>query len=163
MPDQLPEAVANEFLKRRASAAWPQQMYIQKLVYMAHGWNLAINGEPLVIEPPQAWDKGPVFRRIWDHVRDHGWRGNNCTLIDPATGREIMAHLTDSERQIIDHVWGRYGGHSGEHLSKMTHEPGTPWYRAYFNRSRNAYLDNNEIRTHYINLALAGREQQSKY
>ena len=151
------KAIVNEFLRRRKDTAWPQQMHIQKLAYIAHGWNLAINGEPLIDEQPQAWDNGPVFRSVWDHIRDFGYRGENNTLVDPVSREEIKTDLSPSEKQIIDAVWKRYGPISASKLSDMTHEPGTPWYTAYFGRHRNARLDNEEIREHYTQIAMAGR------
>lgn len=158
MPRYPAEAIANEFLRRRGSSAWPQQMLLQKLSYIAHGWNLAINGEPLIEEAPEAWDNGPVFRSIWNHIRDFGYRGPNCELTDPESGRPIAADLSPTERAVIDHVWKKYGRYSATELSDMTHEPGTPWYKAYFGRSRNAALRNDEIKEHYVALALAGRD-----
>lgn len=157
MPNHSAVAIANEFLRRRSDDGWPQQMLIQKLAYIANGWNLAINGEPLIRELPQAWDNGPVYRSIWDHIKNWGYRGPACTLTDPATGTVVEEPLTASEREIIDHVWRRYGNLSAVRLSEMTHEPNTPWYKAYFGRGRNALLQPDEIKAHYTELALAGR------
>ncbi|MGY8660934.1 Panacea domain-containing protein [Bradyrhizobium sp. UFLA05-109] len=157
MPNHSPVAIANEFLRRRASSGWPAQMQLQKLVYIAHGWNLAINGEPLVNSLPEAWDNGPVFREIWDHIRDFGYRGQHCALTDPFDNREISEELSSQEKAVIDHVWNKYRGFSGLALSKMTHEPGTPWYRAYFGGGQNTPLSNEHIKHHYVELALAGR------
>jgi uncharacterized phage-associated protein len=157
MPNHDPRAIANEFLRRRASDAWPQQLSIQKLTYIAHGWNLAINGRPLVSEAPQAWDNGPVFRSIWDHIKEYGYRGDSCTLVDPVSKSEIRAELAPAEKAVIDHVWAKYGSRTSSELSDMTHQPNTPWHKAYFGKNRNAPLDNEDIRRHYIELALAGR------
>jgi uncharacterized phage-associated protein len=160
MPNYDSRAIANEFLRRRASDAWPQQLVIQKLTYIAHGWNLAINGQPLVSDAPEAWDNGPVFRSIWDHIKEYGFSGAACTLVDPASKSEISASLTPQESAVIDHVWNKYGSRNSSDLSNMTHQVGTPWYKAYFGKRRNAKLDNSDIRNHYIELALAGRAQQ---
>ncbi|MFG1339815.1 Panacea domain-containing protein [Xanthobacter autotrophicus] len=157
MPNHSAAAIANEFLKLRNSDTWPQQMLLQKLAYIANGWNLAINGAPLVAEPAEAWDNGPVFRGLWDHIRDFGYRGPGCTLTDPTTGEVLKANLTDSERSIISHVWAKYGPMGAQALSKMTHEPGTPWSNTYFKGGRNSTLDNEDIKQHYTKLALAGR------
>jgi uncharacterized phage-associated protein len=120
MPNHDPRAIANEFLRRRASAAWPQQLSIQKLTYIAHGWNLAINDEPLVSETPEAWDNGPVFRAIWDHIKEYGYRGDFCTLVDPRSKEVISAHFSPEERAVIDHVWAKYGDFNSDELSDMT-------------------------------------------
>lgn len=66
-----PRAVANEFLEL-AGEIMPQ-IKLQKLVYIAHGWNLAIQNEPLVTGEFEAWDGGPVSRRLWNHIRDFGY------------------------------------------------------------------------------------------
>ncbi|MCA3645988.1 MAG: SocA family protein [Methylobacterium sp.] len=134
-------------------------MLIQKLAYIAHGWNLAINGQPLIAELPEAWDNGPVYREIWNHIRDNGYRGPNCTLVDPQNNSLITATLAESEKAVIDHVWNKYKNYSADDLSRMTHEPDTPWSRAYFERGRNASLSNQQIRDHYLSLAAAGRDQ----
>ena len=160
MPDHSARAIANEFLRRRASSAWPQQMLIQKLAYIAHGWNLAINGEPLIEEAAEAWDNGPVYRSVWDHIRDFGYGGPNCELTTPQTGRVISEELSASERSIIDAVWRKYAPRGASRLSQMTHKPDTPWAKAYFGHGRNSPLDNNEIREHYLKLAVAGRDAE---
>lgn len=136
-------------------------MLLHKLVYIAHGWNLAINGVPLIAERPEAWDNGPVYRSLWDHIRNFGYRGRHNTLVDPISGEEIRESLTDEEASVIQHVWRKYGKYSATELSKMTHEANTPWFKAYFSRGRNSSLNNEEIRAHYIKLALAGREQRT--
>jgi uncharacterized phage-associated protein len=157
VPHHSAIGIANEFLRLRADPSWPSQLFVQKLVYIAHGWNLAINNEPLVDEAPQAWDNGPVFRSIWNHIKTDWFTGENCTLVDPKTKQEISAPITEAEREIIHHVWRKYGSLSANELSKMTHQPGTPWFKAYFEHGRNSSLDNTSIKQHYIDLALAGR------
>ncbi|WP_291424251.1 Panacea domain-containing protein [Acidocella sp.] len=157
MPNHSPLAIANEFLKRHSGTAIPAQMQLQKLVYIAHGWNLAINGEPLVSEMPQAWDNGPVFRKIWNHIRDFGFGSKTKLLEDPINNKPIEEILSAEESGIIDHVWNKYGRYSGLELSRMTHEQNTPWTNTYFTRGQNASIPNDEIRDHYIQLAMAGR------
>jgi hypothetical protein len=66
-------AIANEFLelaKANGQALTPMQ--IQKLVYFAHGWNLAITGEPLIWERVEPWDYGPVVRNLYRNLREFG-------------------------------------------------------------------------------------------
>ncbi len=79
-------------------------------------------------------------------------------LADVASGHEYTVDLTDEERSVIDHVWSKYGEKNAKQLSDMTHEPNTPWSKAYFNRGRNSSLKDDEIQEHYTQLALAGRK-----
>lgn len=155
MPQYDARAIANEFLKLKDGPA--NQMWLQKLVYIAHGWNLAINREPLVEDRIEAWDGGPVLRVIWNHFRDLGRNGKD-SLLARADGVSFEAALSDSERAVIQHVWKRYGSYSGNELSMMTHQEGTPWSNAYFGRGRNAALDNVDIQQHFTELAIAGRK-----
>ena len=133
------------------------QMRLQKLVYLAHGWNLAINREPLVADRVEAWDGGPVFRTIWNHLRDFGHNAVDMLLGHPMTKERFSAPISQSEKAVIDHVWSRYGGYSGLELSQMTHQMGTPWTNTYFAKGRNSRIPDDEIQSHFVGLALAGR------
>jgi uncharacterized phage-associated protein len=150
-----PRALANEFL--RLGGGVMNQMKLQKLVYIANGWNLAINNEPLTDDLIEAWDGGPVFRAIWNHIRDFGHNAKGGLLGDPQ-GQAYRADLTQDEKSVLEHVWKRYGGYSGLELSRMTHQEGTPWSNAYFGRGRNTPLDQADIKQHFVELALAGRK-----
>ena len=149
-----PRAIANEFLKLNGNRGY-NQMWLQKLVYIAHGWNLAINDAPLVSGRIEAWDGGPVMRPIWDHIRDFGRNADG--LFGRTPEHTYEAELSDSEKAVIEHVWKRYGGYTGQQLSDMTHQEGTPWSNAYFGRGRNARLLDDDIKQHFTDLALAGR------
>lgn len=155
MPGYDPRAIANEFLK--LSGGKPiNQMWLQKLVYIAHGWNLAINKQPLVGGRIEAWDGGPVSRTIWNHFRDLG-RNTANRLLGTPDGVPYEAEVTGLEMAVLQHVWDRYGGYSGRELSEMTHQEGTPWSNAYFGRGRNAQILDGDILQHFTDLALAGR------
>lgn len=159
-------AIANEFMKLQGQETGLTQMQLQKLAYIAHGWNLAINGEPLIAEDVQAWDNGPVFRDLWQHVTKFG-SAFITKLISPSdwpnpfggkmSSDPYQAQLNDSERLVIEHVWKRYGRYGAFQLSRMTHQPGTPWFKAYFGKGKNSVIDPDDIRRHYTELAQAAR------
>ncbi len=156
MPNYDPRVIANEFIGLNGGPM--AQMKLQKLVYLAHGWNLAINNESLVSGRIEAWDGGPVMRLIWNHLRDFGYNAVG-SLLGASRDAPFEAELQEHEREVIRHVWRRYGLYSGAELSEMTHEPGTPWSNAYFGSGRNSALSQSDIRQHFIELALAGRQQ----
>lgn len=156
MPDHSAVAIANEFLRRRGRVG-VTQMWLQKMVYISQGWNLAVNGQPLVAEDVEAWDGGPVFRSIWNHIRDNGFDPSTRMLIGPFGGPPITEELSRSENDVIDHVWRKYNQFTGRELSVMTHRPGTPWTEAYMTSGQNATIPKARIRQHYLELAKAGR------
>lgn len=163
MPNQRPEAVANEFL-RKAGERGLTQLQLQKLVYIAHGWTLAYSGQPLTASEPEAWDRGPVYpelRNKISHVGSspitgavHENDGNPfAVLASEDRGPVISGNFDRIENQIIDLVWGRYGHLHGFTLSDLTHEAGTPWHKAYYTRGRNSAISNSEIHRHYYDMA----------
>lgn len=117
MPNYHPAAIANAFVDI-AGRPLPQ-MKMQKLTYIADGWNLAIADVPLVNAQPEAWDNGPVFRSIWNRIRDLG-----TTLtgkVRDYDGEVPEADLTQDEAAVIQHVWRKYGNKTALELSSMTH------------------------------------------
>ena len=155
MPRYSPLAIANEFLRRSRDTSLPGQMQLQKWIYNANGWNLAVNEEPLSAERPEAWDNGPVFRSVWDHIRDHGF-GNNGLLLD-SRGQQFHAPLEDEELEVVARTWRKYRDFSGNEMSRMSHQIGSPWYAAYFDEGRNSPLSNAGTRRYFRRLAAAGR------
>ena len=71
-------AIANFFLENHKSIS---PMKLQKLVYFAHGWNLAISNNPLIKEPIEAWDYGPVISTIYNEFKLFGGSNKNRLAI----------------------------------------------------------------------------------
>ncbi|MBW6522428.1 DUF4065 domain-containing protein [Sphingomonas sp. RHCKR47] len=158
--------IANEFLAQPGAIGSLTQMQLQKLTYLANGWNWAINGEQLISEPVEAWDYGPVYRDLYDHTKFFGKQplSRGVTPDDseaarvfgiPGGGRSpaYHAHLHPRERAVVEHVWRRYGRLSGAQLSSMTHQRGTPWFETYTKSGKSAPIDQGLIRRHYDDLA----------
>jgi len=133
--------VANEFLelaKRDGRQLTPMQL--QKLVYFAYGWYLAITGERLIDERVEAWQWGPVIPSLYSAFREYGSdpiddvpgelyfdgakiKVRKFPLVSDDPGRDTIA------RNVIRRVWEIYGKYSASQLSGMTHEPNSPWSR----------------------------------
>ena len=55
-------AIANYYIDKANVEDTPlDHLRLQKLVYLAHGWHLAIHGRPLIEESVEAWKYGPVI------------------------------------------------------------------------------------------------------
>ena len=156
-------AVANYFLelaeKEGDQSVTP--MKLQKLVYIAHGWHLAIYDRPLIKERVEAWDWGPVIRELYDAFKHFG--------SDPITGRGKVTKFTlypnsynldvpivdpvDTQTtSLLDEVWSVYKEYDGLELGRMTHIDGAPWSQAWRNRrkgDRNIAIDDTIIKEYY--------------
>ena len=119
--------VANEFLRIARDRGRPlTNMQLQKLVYIAHGYTLAILHEPLVRQNIEAWRYGPVIHDLYDALKKYG--SGFVTEFIPVNSRES---LHETHRVIIEAVEEAYSRFSGAQLSTMTHEAGTPWDKNY--------------------------------
>jgi uncharacterized phage-associated protein len=160
-------AIANEFLRKPGALRHLTQMQLLKLTYIAHGWNLAVNGEPLIREPVEAWNYGPVVRELYNHIRYNGTNPIQRLIEDtdnvaddffeaskPKTSTVYQEQLSVGENDVVERVWRRYGRHSGYSLSMLTHRPGTPWFETYFGTvGGTKVISNDLIREHYVELA----------
>lgn len=155
-------AIANEFLSRAHKAGRDMtHMQLQKLVYLAHGWNLAVNGDLLTRDDIEAWSYGPVIRRLYDALTKFGraaiprlirW-GEDTPFSSDDDGPAIEDFSTD-EKAVLDSVWDNYGSFPAFKLSALTHEPNTPWHAA-FQSGRNKVISPDSIKAYFVELANA--------
>lgn len=95
---------------------------LQKLLYYAQAWGLALNDEPLFEEDVEAWVHGPVVPSIYRKYRAHG----NRRL---STETAVSPRLSASQQRVLTSVWKSYGGLSAARLRNMTHRE-DPWVKA---------------------------------
>jgi uncharacterized phage-associated protein len=146
-------AVANQFLalaKQRGDALTPMQLL--KLVYIAHGWMLGLYGRPLIKDEIQAWQYGPVIRRLYDVVRQYRSQPVDVPIATVSSGP-----MDPQEQSVIEQAYKIYGSMSGPALSRLTHAAGTPWAQTYKPGAFGVVIPNDIIEDHYARLA---RERQ---
>lgn len=144
-------AVANEFLKLQSEdphSPGLDHMKLQKLVYYAHAWHLAIKGSPLFDDDIEAWPWGPVVRNLYIEFKDFKSKpisGRRAQILvkdedsDPSDWRVITPYPTSSdEKEFIRNVWESHKSFSGVQLSNATHANGEPW--AIVNKFKNGDL-----------------------
>lgn len=116
-------------------------MKLQKLIYLAHGLNLALYGERLIDSSIQAWKYGPVIPPLYYELRNYGASNINV----PITLRSADMFLEDSRESprpldkrtlnLLSQVWQEYGNKSAVRLSSLTHDKelpeGKPWYKTW--------------------------------
>jgi len=141
-------SVANEFL-RQAGDRPLSNMKLQKLVYIAHGYGLAILNKPLIKQPVEAWKYGPVVADLYHALRQYK-SGNVTEPINILPTEQ----LSETDRALINSVLNAYGRFSGTQLSSMTHKEGTPWQEVFQPGAsfHNEIIPDSLIKEHYIRL-----------
>lgn len=92
-----PLLVADYLVARSGGRLTPLQVI--KLTYIAHGYSLAINGEPLVDEAVEAWRHGPVVPSVYHRAkRCGGGRIGRLLYSEPAPARRTAPSLSASPR-----------------------------------------------------------------
>ena len=125
-------AIANFFLGRADQAS--QQltpMSLLKILYFAHAWHLAKYKEPLVAQPFEAWERGPVNRVVYEQVKKFG-KGvvsERLKVLDPRSVTFVDANcdLTDDLKTFLGNIFSYYSQYHAFELSDITHASGTPW------------------------------------
>jgi uncharacterized phage-associated protein len=103
------------------------QMHLQELVYIAHGWCLAITRQPLTGDRPEALKHGPDYRRLSDALVSWG-----IDPIIPASDRDFpRTDLDPAERELLVRIYAEYGVLKTSQLATLTRDAGTPWEYVY--------------------------------
>lgn len=150
---ERPVAIANFFIKKAMDEGVEMSlMKLIKLVYIAHGWYLGINGDSLLPESVQAWTYGPVVPSIYHEFKKYGDNKINALEFDIETGTYPMVQ-NEELKSFLNKIWQVYGKMNGLELSSLTHQRGTPWDIVWnVNKGKNqksAFIPNNIIMEHY--------------
>ena len=118
--------VADYFLARvdQEEGELISNLKLQKLLYYAQGFYLALNGEPLFGEAIEAWTHGPVVPEIYRQYKGHG-----AEAIPRPEGFDV-AQYNEAIRDFLDEVYSVFGQFSAWKLREMTHDE-PPWQEAF--------------------------------
>jgi uncharacterized phage-associated protein len=142
-------AVANWFI----DTAWEEgqtitAMKVQKLVYFAYGWNLALYDSPLVNEKLVAYHWGPAFRDIRDSAIVYG-SDNITSLLKNEFGVHPLIDKTDHRVPLLSRIWEVFGEYTPSQLSRMINKEDGPWYLTWSKEPerKNMNIDDELIKT----------------
>jgi uncharacterized phage-associated protein len=133
------KAVANEFLElAKNDGKQLSPMQLQKLVYFAYGWYLAITSKRLLDERVEAWQWGPVIPSLYSEFKHFGSGpitelAMEAILEDRTISFRPYRVRSDNPAEdalamsVIRKIWEIYGRFSASQLSSMTHAEGSPW------------------------------------
>ena len=140
--------IADEILKiakREGRALTPLQL--MKLVYIAHGWSLAIRNVDLFSNRIEAWKYGPVVPDLYQATKSYGRAPIPLARIDASTSA-----IDENTASFLRDVFKKYGHLSGFALSELTHKPGTPWEQIYEDDAYGLEIPDALIKDHYLRL-----------
>lgn len=124
---------------------------LQKLVYYADAWHLALRDNALIEEDFEAWVHGPVVRNLYYRFKEYKWKPITENIELPKLPLSICKYLHD--------FYAFFGKFTAIELEQMTHQE-TPWIEARKGLSIDAECTNcisKETMKHfYKNMSLNG-------
>lgn len=97
---------------------------LQKLVYYAQGFHLALKNTPLFNEVIEAWLHGPVVPELY-----HFYKAYGANAIPTPTNVDFSIY-SDDVKELLDEVYKVYGQYSAWKLRELTHQEPT-WKNNY--------------------------------
>lgn len=158
------KAIANDFLALAEGKGQKiDPMKMQKLVYFAHGWCLALKDAPLIVEKIEAWRYGPVIRTLYNAFKDCGnaeishpaydvqMDGLKVSVCVPTIADQEADNEIDGEfaRELLEEIWKVYGEFDAIQLSNLTHADGSPWDEIWKKRGRDAVISDDLIKSYF--------------
>lgn len=151
-------AVANLFLElANDQGRTLDQMQLQELVYIAHGWCLALAGKALTFDRPVAMAYGHEYGELAAALAACGSSPVTQAIGADASAKgreEPPACFDDIERRLIASILSEYGGLSAVQMAVLTKGPGSPWEQVYANGSgMNLSLPDDLIKAQFLALS----------
>lgn len=113
--------IADYFIRlANETGSFLSNLKLQKLVYYAQAWHLALYDTPLFSEDFQAWIHGPVIPDLYQKYKHFGWQP---ILADS------HPELPKETEVFLDEVAQEYFAVDGYELEQMTHTE-LPWKKA---------------------------------
>lgn len=140
-----PSMISNNVLKRAfKDNVSVSPMKLQKILYFTASEYAKRTNQPLLSEPFQQWQYGPVLSSVYSEFRSFGSKPITA-FAKEANGQAYIVG-EDSDRvlaEVIDSVWNSTKGLSAVQLSRITHEAGSAWFNAWQNKER--YLNDAHV------------------
>ncbi len=93
---------------------------LQKLLYYAQGFHLAMFDKPLFPEPVEAWKLGPVVPEIYQIYKQYQ------SAFIPQPEHFNPEKYEKKIQELLDEIYQRYGKYTAPALMDLTHQE-TPW------------------------------------
>ena len=134
MPALTPSKIADYFIRTANEVGSPiTNLKLQKLVYYAQAWSLALRDRTLFEDDFEAWVHGPVTRQLWDEYKTLRWQ--------PIVKDVPNITFDQDVENFLKEVVQVYFACDAYELERMTHEE-APWREARGNLPPDAPCSN---------------------
>jgi uncharacterized phage-associated protein len=114
--------VANFFIhKANESGSYISNLKLQKLVYYAQAWHLAIHKRPLFLEDFEAWIHGPVIPALYRKYKHFSYH--------PISKKNVGITIPQSKISFMNEIVCVFFNYDAIILEIMTHKE-LPWIEA---------------------------------
>jgi len=144
MTDSL--AISNNILRRAFSDGINvNPMKLQKLLYFLYARYLhKSHGDHLLTRRFEVWMYGPVLAEVHHHFSGYGARPIREYAVVNGEAFGLNESKNPLFKEVLEEVWGRFKGYSGQQLAALTLVTDSAWDKAHKRRSR--FLSDNEVR-----------------
>lgn len=122
---------------------------IQKLLYYAQGYYLALYDKPLFNDEIEAWEHGPVVRSVYFKFKKEVKDGKFIPTDKWAMRNNEKNNLGEKEKELINEVFNLMGQYSAWRLRDMTHNE-TPWLETY-KKNQKVIISQELIKSYFKN------------
>ena len=122
---------------------------LQKLLYYAQGFSLAMLNKALFPERIEAWIHGPVVPAVYYEYKRYGRSGLPYKEVD-------FSQFDEDVRELLDEVYDVYGQYSASVLRNLTHEE-PPWR----NTPSGEEISQDNLKSYFLTQIIDGEEEKN--
>lgn len=148
-------SVANYFVDKSLSEQTNlKPLKLMKLVYIAHGYMLALLGNSALnprFDKVEAWKYGPVIPSVYHSFKIYGNQPvttkTEIFAREESKDEDVVVEIITPElceetyKKVCGFVWDKYKGYTDSELVELLHKPGSPWALVYEEGKNNEIPD----------------------
>lgn len=124
------------------------KLKIQKLLYYAQGYYLALYNKPLFDEKILAWQHGPVVKEVYKDLKPLNPKNNFIPTDINKMEEDEIKKLGKNEKELIEDVFQLMGQYSAWRLRDKTHQE-DPWRDNYKEGKKNTEIPLSDMKKYF--------------
>lgn len=124
------------------------KLKIQKLLYYAQGYYLALYNKPLFDEKILAWQHGPVVKEVYKDLKPLSPKNNFIPTDINKMEEDEIKKLGKNEKELIEDVFQLMGQYSAWRLRDKTHQE-DPWRDNYKEGKKNTEIPLSDMKKYF--------------